>query len=130
MSDPETDWTQVDLEALRRNLIDMNLVTLSSAVTSTDLSLGARFSVTGESPEVIASIHRMTQAHVATMDGTSGWTMTVDTSARGATVEVTGATTADADMIQGLGFAGILTSGTHHPAHHLAIASGTAPHGH
>lgn len=129
-ADPTTDWTRVDIEALRLHLIDMDRVTLGSFVTQTDIPGGARFVVTGSSAEVIASIHRMTQAHAATMDGTSGWITTVETTELGAVMEVTDPTQTDAAMIRGLGFAGILTLGMHHPAHHLAIARGIGPHGH
>lgn len=129
-ADPTTDWTRVDIEALRQHLIDMDRVTMASAITRTGIPDGARFTVTGETADVIASIQRMTQAHVATIDGRSDWVMTAEPTANGATMEVTGPTERETEMIRGLGFAGILTMGMHHPVHHLAIARGTSPHGH
>ena len=51
MADPTTDWSRVDIEALRQHLIDMDNVTLTS------------------------SIRAMVPAHAATMDGVEGWTM-------------------------------------------------------
>ena len=36
-ADPMTDWSKVDLEALRRHLIDMNVVTLKSSVQRTQV---------------------------------------------------------------------------------------------
>jgi hypothetical protein len=32
--------------------------------------------------------------------------------------------------IRGLGFAGLMVSGSHHQAHHLALAKGEPMHGH
>ena len=39
-ADPATDWSKVDLEALRRHLVDMNVVTLKSAVQRTQVAGG------------------------------------------------------------------------------------------
>ena len=36
-ADPATDWSKVDLEALREHLIDMNEVTLHAAVVAASL---------------------------------------------------------------------------------------------
>jgi hypothetical protein len=36
----------------------------------------------------------------------------------------------EVQRIRGLGFIGILVSGSHHQAHHLAMAKGTFPHAH
>jgi hypothetical protein len=53
--------------------------------------------------------------------------------ANGARLTVTAKQESDARtvaLIRGLGFAGIMTEGNHHAAHHLAIARGDAdPHG-
>ena len=46
-ADPKTDWSKVDIEALRRHLIDMNNVTLYADVRSEPVEGGMRFTVTG-----------------------------------------------------------------------------------
>ncbi len=71
-ADPETDWSKVDIDALRQHLVDMNNVTLSANVKSESIDGGMRFDVTGEGP-VRDSIRRMTMAHAATMNGVEGW---------------------------------------------------------
>ena len=48
MADPETDWSRVDIDALRRHLVDMNAVTLRAKVVNTPIEGGMRFDVTGE----------------------------------------------------------------------------------
>ena len=126
-ADPATDWSKVDIEALRQHLIDMNNVTLRAEVAATPTSTGARFTVTSPNPEVQASIRRMVVAHAATMNGTSGWTMVAEEDPAGAILTVSG-TSDDAIKINSLGFIGVMTLGMHHQAHHLMIATGTGPH--
>jgi hypothetical protein len=41
---------------------------------------------------------------------------------------VTLADPADLVKLEGLGFIGVMTLGAHHQEHHLAIATGAAPH--
>ena len=123
-SDPATDWTRVDVEALRRHLIDMDNVTMRSAVAMTEVPGGAAFSVSASDPDVAASIGRMVTAHAATMDDPSGWRYVAAPSPTGAELTVTG----DMAQIRGLGFIGVMTVGMHHQAHHWAIATGAGPH--
>ena len=59
MADPKTDWSKVNIDALRQHLIDMNNVTLAANVKNQPIDRGVRFDVTGEGP-VRNSIRRMT----------------------------------------------------------------------
>ncbi|WP_205853376.1 hypothetical protein [Zhengella mangrovi] len=127
MADPSTDWSQVDIEALRQHLIDMDNVTLRAEVETQVLDDGARFVATSADPGVTASIRAMVPAHVATMNGVEGWQMTAEDIPGGAAMTVTGP---DVDRIRALGFIGIMTVGMHHQAHHLALATGRNPHQH
>jgi hypothetical protein len=57
-ADPATDWSKVNIEALRQHLIDMNAVTLN-AMVQTELRPDVRkFIVSGEG-RVVLSIQRM-----------------------------------------------------------------------
>ncbi|WP_295537192.1 hypothetical protein [uncultured Thioclava sp.] len=127
LADPNTDWSRVDIEALRQHLIDMNNVTLHAQVRARDIPDGARFEATSDDPAVTTSIRAMVPAHVATMNGVEGWKMSAENIPGGSALIVKGA---DAQKIRALGFIGILTVGAHHQAHHLAIAMGEAMHGH
>jgi len=127
VADPATDWTKVDVEALRQHLIDMDNVTLHAEVTTTEIEGGARFDASADDPVVQASIRRMALAHVATMSGYLGLNLSAEPTERGAALTATGST-AQVPMLRGLGFIGVLSLGAHHQAHHLALATGQNPH--
>jgi len=125
-ADPTTDWSKVDIEALRRHLIDMDNVTLRAEVVAEPVDGGLRFTVTG-SGEVARSIRRMVTAHAATMNGVDGWSFAAAPNDAGAVLTVH-TPPRDVAELRGLGFIGVMTRGMHHQAHHLMIARGMNPH--
>jgi len=125
-ADPDTDWSKVDIDALRGHLIDMNNVTLAAAVTGEPVDGGFRYSVTG-SGAVTGSIRRMVSAHAATMNGVGAWTFKAEDIPQGAVLTVH-VPAKDAIKLRGLGFLGVMTRGMHHQDHHLMIARGGNPH--
>jgi hypothetical protein len=131
-ADPKTDWTRVNVEALRQHLIDMDEVTMHAAVTSHNVPDGLEMDVTGTGRTTDA-IRRMAINHTRMLDQGSAYHATAVEIANGARLTVTAKQESDARtvaLIRGLGFAGIMTEGNHHAAHHLAIARGDAdPHG-
>ena len=122
---PGTDWSKVDIEALRQHLIDMNNVTLHSKVVATPVKGGARYLVTGRG-SVVDSIRRMVTAHATAMNGVDGWQFSAAEAGGGAVMTVTHPP--DEAKIRGLGLIGIMTRGMHHQQHHLMIALGMGPH--
>lgn len=126
-ADPRTDWSKVDIEALRQHLIDMNNVTLGARIANAPIDGGIRFTVTGDTA-VRDSIRRMTAAHAATMDGVGGWHFSAKETDGGSIFEVR-VPPQDMARLKGLGFIGVMTVGMHHQEHHLMIARGQHPHG-
>ena len=124
-ADPNTDWSKVDIDALRQHLVDMNAVTLEAKVASAPVEGGERFDVTGDGA-VSDSIRRMLLAHAATMNGVDGWTFEAQKIEGGASLTVH-APPKDAAKLRGLGFFGVLTLGMHHQMHHLMLARGKSP---
>ena len=57
-ADPKTDWSKVNLEALRQHLIDMNVVTLKADAAARPVDGGLEIAVTG-SGRTLAAIQRM-----------------------------------------------------------------------
>jgi len=125
-ADPTTDWSKVNIEALRQHLIDMDNVTLHADVKSEAAEGGMNFIVSGTGP-IRDSIQRMVMAHAATMNGVGGWQFAAATTDTGATLVVK-TPAPDVEKLRGLGFIGVLTHGMHHQMHHLMIARGEQPH--
>ena len=126
-ADPATDWSKVDIEALRRHLIDMNNVTLGAVVEASQSGDRMRFAVSGEGA-VRDSIQRMVMAHAATMNRVDGWKFAAETSSTGAVLTVTPPDQASMVKLRALGFIGIMTIGMHHQQHHWMLANGMATH--
>ena len=125
--DAETDWTQVNIAALRAHLIDMDNVTTKAAVERSIDGLSVTFSVTGDAV-VAGSIKRMVLAHSPMLQQTSGWSVGAKPQEGGAEMTVTVKSAASLDQVAGLGFFGLLSVGAHHQRHHLLIAKGQSPH--
>lgn len=126
-ADPKTDWSKVDIEALRQHLIDMNNVTLASEVKTVNRSKDVTFIVSGEGP-VRDSIRRMLKAHADTMQGVDGWGYAAEITDTGAILKVTPPDEAAATRLAGLGFIGVMARGMHHQEHHFMIAKGMGSH--
>jgi hypothetical protein len=70
-ADPKTDWSKVDLEALRQHLIDMNEVTLRADAAPKQIDGGSEIAVTGTGRTLVA-IQRMVPAWAQTMNDHQG----------------------------------------------------------
>jgi hypothetical protein len=77
-ADPKTDWSKVDLEALRQHLIDMNEVTLKADGAQKPIEGGLEIAVTGTDRALVA-IQRMIPAYAQTVNGLNGWAAKADT---------------------------------------------------
>jgi hypothetical protein len=122
-AEPKTDWSKVDLEALRQHLIDMDEVTLRADVAPKEIDGGLEIAVTGSGRTLIA-IRRMVGAWAGTMNGHQGWTTKASQLSNGELLTVAATDPKEVQHIRGLGFIGLLVSGSHHQMHHLAIAKG------
>jgi hypothetical protein len=130
-ADPATDWSMVNVEALRQHLIDMDEMTMRSAVVQRSVPGGVALTVTG-SGHTTAAIRHIASNHVKMLDSGSEYRAVATEIPGGARLTITARDTSDARVvarIRGLGFAGLMTEGDHHAAHHLALARGDAsPH--
>jgi hypothetical protein len=130
--DPATDWAKVDLERLRQHLVDMHEVILRSAVQATAVPGGLTMEITG-SVRTEQAIRAMVVPHAAELDRTPSYTAKTETVPGGVRLTVIARKADDSKLvarIRGLGFAGLMTEGAHHQAHHLAMARGQALGGH
>lgn len=133
-ADPATDWSKVDLERLRRHLIDMNEVVLHAAVTQVPVPGGLAMDVRGAG-RTEEAIRAMVVPHAQELDRMPELTARTEPIAGGVRLTVTARKPEDARAVarvRGLGFIGLLALGAHHAPHHLAMARGAASgaHGH
>ncbi len=131
-ADSTTDWSKVDLEALRQHLIDMDAVTLRARVKHLTTPAGLTLDITGD-VLVAASIRRMVGAHAPMVEALGGWRASATAIPGGMRFTVVASNTKDTatiNRIRGLGFIGLMTQGAHHAQHHLAIAKGGGAHAH
>jgi len=123
--DPATDWSKVNIAALRQHLIDMNEVTLHAAAAERMLDNGIEITVTGEG-RTLEAISRMVPAHVSELREI-GWQAKSDPLPNGVKLTVTASEKHPLSMLKALGFMGIMVQGGHHQAHHLMMAKGEFP---
>jgi len=124
-NDPATDWSNVNIAALREHLIDMNEVTLRAAASERMLDNGIEIAVTGEG-RTLAAIKRMVPAHVHELREI-GWSAKTEDLPNGVKLTVTASEAAPLTKLKALGFIGIMVQGGHHQPHHLAMAKGQFP---
>lgn len=127
IDDPETDWSRVDIPALREHLTDMHAVTLNTAVRTEVVGLLVTFTATGDG-RTVRSIQRMLSAHVRADDLPAGWRFSTASVRDGATLSVLVANPEDVLKVRALGLIGLLTMGMHHQRHHLSMATGHHQH--
>ncbi len=132
LADPMTDWSHVNLEALRQHLVDMQNFTLNVEATEQQpIDGGVTFTVRPTTPGAEGSLDRLFSTHPAVLKQESGWDMTATKNKDGSyTASVTGKTSLDAAKIRGLGYIGLVAYGKHHQAHHWQMAIGSDPHRH
>ncbi len=129
-SDPQTDWSKVDLEGLRQHLLDMDDVTMRSAITTRTTPGGIDADVTGTG-RAVTSIQSMLRNHAEFMNAQSPFRATITPTTTGARIALRAADPNDSAAVtklRGLGVIGWLASDAHHTTHHLALARGTMTH--
>lgn len=129
VADPATDWSKVDVEALRMHLLDMNDMTLNVAVEQSEIANGMQAMVTPTTDRASGALERVFAAHPQQLAAESGWTMQAMKHGDAWHVMVTSEDEADVAVIRGLGYIGVMAWGAHHQPHHWAIATGQNPHG-
>ena len=125
-ADPATDWSKVNIAALREHLIDMNEVTLQAVATERALDNGIEIAVTGEG-RTRDAIKRMVPAHAHELDAI-GWNARTEDLPNGVKLVVTSTDPTQVTKLKALGFMGIMVQGSHHQLHHLMMAKGEFMH--
>lgn len=125
-ADPTTDWSKVNIAALREHLVDMNEVTLRAVATERALDNGVEIAVTGEG-RTLEAIKRMVPAHVGEL-AKIGWNAKAENLPDGVKLTVTTDDPKQVTKLKALGFMGIMVQGAHHQLHHFLMAKGEFMH--
>jgi hypothetical protein len=123
-ADPATDWARVDITGLRNHLVDMDLLITATNVTQLDLPDGIQMTLQTSGAAGGAAL-RMVPAHVSVLAAETGWqndVVIVDD------VIIWTVTADTPEIVQALGFYGLMATGDHHRAHHMALALGQPMH--
>ncbi len=126
-ADPETDWSRVDLDGLRRHLLDMDDLITGTTVEQTPVGNGVRMRL-DTTIAANAAASRMVPAHAPLLGEETGWSSSVAVGDGEIAWTVTGTTPGDIATIRGLGFFGLMATGAHHQTHHLMMARGHMAH--
>ena len=126
-ADPNTDWSKVNVSALRDHLVDMNSLMVGASVDRLESDGELTFMVSGDG-KVLRAIQAMVPAHAEELDKLGPWSVEAATTPTGAVLAVKTATANEADKVRALGFFGLMTLGSHHQQHHLAMAKGMMNH--
>ena len=125
MADPNTDWSRVDISALRDHLVDMDLLITHAEVSAENVSGGAVFQISTTGPGGAAA-RRMVPAHAPFLTAETGWASEVADKGDHLVWTVTSDT--EAQTIRALGFFGLMAVGAHHQEHHMGMATGQMVH--
>jgi hypothetical protein len=125
-ADPKTDWSKVNIGALREHLIDMDEVTLRARSNERPLDNGVEITITGDG-RTLAAIKRMVPAHTNELVAL-GWRASTQDLPNGVKLVVTSSDPRQVVKLNALGFMGIMVQGAHHQPHHLMMAKGAFAH--
>lgn len=125
-ADPATDWSKVNIAALREHLIDMDEVTMRAAASERALDNGIEITVTGQG-RTLEAIKRMVPAHAHEL-AALGWQARTEDLSNGVKLVVTTTDPRQVVKLKALGFIGIMVQGSHHQLHHLMMAKGEHVH--
>jgi hypothetical protein len=125
-ADPDTDWSKVDIGALREHLIDMDEVSMRARVSEHALPNGVEITVAGDG-RTLAAIKRMVPAHTHELV-VLGWSASAQDLPSGIKLVATSSDPHQVVKLNALGFMGIMVQGAHHQLHHLMMAKGEFVH--
>ena len=121
--DKTTDWSKIDISALREHLIDMNELTLNTKVVTQLRDASISFQVSG-SGRTLRAIQTMVPAHARQLKQSLGWVTEVENSVSGTTLTLRTNSPQQLERFSALGFFGVMATGAHHQKHHLQMATG------
>lgn len=127
-ANPNIRWENVNLEALRLHLLQMQDMVMNVEVSQKPIKNGFQAVVSPTTDRALKSLVAVFSAHPAQMKKETGWDMQVTNNNGVFTATVTTSKANEIAKIRGLGYIGVIAYGGHHQPHHWAMASGNNPH--
>lgn len=124
-SDPNTDWSKVNLEALRQHLLDMKAFTEEvQVIDKKPIRGGVEIRVSPETKRAGGALKKLFMMHPQMLKEEKGWDMKTQLKNDIWTITCTTKNPAEVEEIRGLGYIGLIAEGSHHQYHHWLIATG------
>lgn len=128
-ADSTTDWSKVNVDRLRRHLLDMHHAAVDVVLEDkSSIERGVRLRVRPTTDEARASLARILEAHPMMLKQEAGWTMEVKTQEPTFVLRITTEDPGEVEKIRALGYMGLLAYGSHHQRHHWHLVQGNHPH--
>jgi len=124
-ADPNTDWSKVNLEALRQHLLDMKAFTEEvQVINKKPIPDGVEIQVRPETKRAQGALKKLFMMHPHMLKEEKGWDMKARLNDNTWTLTCTTKNPAEVEEIRGLGYIGLIAEGSHHQYHHWLIATG------
>ena len=124
-ADPNTDWSKVDLEALRQHLLDMKAFTEEvNVISKKPIDNGVEVRVEPQNERGGEALKRLFSMHPQMLKMEKGWDMTAKQNGKQWIITCTTNQRSEVEKIRALGYIGLLAEGSHHQMHHWMIATG------
>jgi len=116
---PNTNWSTVNVDALRAHLLDMDKVFMQADAGISVVEDEVRIHITGKGT-TLSAVQRMIPAHASMMNGYRDWRSSAVQTQDGALWTIGTKAASERERIKALGLFGLLVLGSHHSPHHLA----------
>lgn len=127
-SNPETDWSKVNISRLREHLVDMKLLTTEAIATQIIEDDTITF-VVQAAGRALSAVQMMVPAHAEELNKSTPWEVVSQPIEGGIRMKMRTQSKVEQLKLASLGFFGVMATGSHHQKHHLAMAKGES-HGH
>ena len=128
-NDPNTDWSKVDIEALRKHLVDMYEMTINiDVISQKPIKNGLQVKMKPIGNRASEALERVFSAHPMMLEQETGWKMKVKLIKSQYVLTITTNKPSEIEKIRGLGYIGLMAYGNHHQPHHWSMAKGSNPH--
>lgn len=124
-ANPDTDWSEVNLEALRQHLLDMKAFTEEVEVlTKSHIAKGIEITVRPQSERAVQALKKLFSMHPDMIQKEKGWDMNAKQDDDNWIISCTTDDKTEVEKVRALGYIGLLAEGVHHQLHHWMIATG------